>query len=74
MNVVTSEMNVRRPYRWRVLVGLILMSFALCLRAVAYAGCGCDKPPPKPAAVIPAVAYRGLNVTLYDAAFQPGQV
>jgi hypothetical protein len=39
----------------------------------ARAGCGCDKPPPKPAAVIPSVAFPEMSVTLFDASLQPGQ-
>lgn len=32
--------------------------------ATTQAGCGCDKPPPAPAAVIPHVAFPGMPVTL----------
>jgi hypothetical protein len=39
----------------------------------ALAGCGCNKPPPKPAAVIPNVAFSGMSVTLYDKKFHAGQ-
>ena len=30
------------------------------------AGCGCDKPPPEPAVVIPNVAFPGMTVQLFD--------
>ncbi len=33
---------------------------------LADAGCGCSKPPPVPAAVIPSVAYPGMQITLFD--------
>ena len=32
----------------------------------AHAGCGCDKPAPAQAAVIPHAAYPGMQVTLFD--------
>src|SRR5262245_18572272 len=37
------------------------------------AGCGCDKPPPAPAAVIPNFAPGGTRVTLFYDGLQPGQ-
>ena len=40
---------------------------------VAQAACGCDKPPPEPAMVIPHVAYAGMTLTLFDNSFQDGQ-
>ncbi len=67
-------MKSRKFYKWRILPDLFLMSLSLVMRATAYAGCGCDKPPPKPAAIIPSVAYRGLGVTLYNDAFKAGQI
>jgi hypothetical protein len=38
------------------------------------AGCGCDKPPPAPAAVIPKAAFSGMKVTLFSSSFKVGQV
>jgi hypothetical protein len=67
-------MKTRKCYKRRMLTGLFLMGVALIMRGTAHAGCGCDKPPPKPAALIPGVAYPGLGVTLYSQAFQTGQV
>lgn len=37
------------------------------------AGCGCDKPPPAPAAVIPNVAFPGMPVTFFYNKFEVGQ-
>jgi len=48
---------------------LLLLSRPVRLQA----GCGCDKPPPVPAAVIPSVAFSGMSVTLFHDSFQPGQ-
>ena len=39
----------------------------------ASAGCGCNKPPPKPAAVIPNVAAPGMPITFYDRRFVKNQ-
>jgi hypothetical protein len=37
------------------------------------AGCGCDKPAPAPAMLIPNAAYPGMKVTLFDSQLQDGQ-
>jgi hypothetical protein len=37
------------------------------------AGCGCDKPAPAPATIIPNVAFPGMLVTLFHDSFQEGQ-
>ena len=39
----------------------------------AHAGCGCDKPAPAPAMVIPQAAFPGMPVTLFHESFQAGQ-
>jgi hypothetical protein len=40
---------------------------------LAFAGCGCDKPPPTPAAAVPHVAFAGMPVMLFDSNMQAGQ-
>lgn len=57
---------------------LIVTSFLSCLFLLgqpiqAQAGCGCDKPPPAPAAVIPRFAFPGMPVTLFHDSLQEGQ-
>ncbi|MBI3799913.1 MAG: hypothetical protein HY268_23435 [Deltaproteobacteria bacterium] len=37
------------------------------------AGCGCDKPPPAPAAVLPNAAFPGMPVTFFDDHLKVGQ-
>lgn len=57
-----------------ILIGLVAwMLLALAGQRPAEAGCGCNKPPPLPASIIPGVAYHGMAVTLYDPSLQPGQ-
>ena len=51
------------------LISLTLMSQA----PLAQASCGCSKPPPEPATVIPNVAVPGLPITLFHHSFQAGQ-
>src|SRR5690349_21217517 len=59
-------------------IGLLVVSAALSLALVfggadnALAGCGCNKPPPQPAAIIPNVASAGTEVTLHDRRFRKG--
>jgi hypothetical protein len=52
----------------------LLISFLFIARPIpVYAGCGCDKPPPAPAVVIPHVAFLGMPVTLFHESFRVGQ-
>ncbi|NOT57975.1 MAG: hypothetical protein HOP18_25505 [Deltaproteobacteria bacterium] len=41
--------------------------------ATVHAGCGCDKPPPTPAAAVPHVAFAGMPVTFFDSNMHVGQ-
>ncbi len=41
---------------------MLLMLATLTAPTSALAGCGCDKPPPKPAAVTPNVAAPGMPI------------
>ena len=66
-------MKTRKFCKWRILPGLFLMSLFFAMHEIVHAGCGCNKPPPRPAAIIPNVAYPGLGVTLYNHAFKTGQ-
>ncbi len=57
---------------------LALTSLLSCLLLLgqplrSQAGCGCDKPPPAPAAVIPNFASGGMLVTFFYDGFQEGQ-
>ena len=52
------------------LVGFALVSGPL----PAQAGCGCDKPPPEPASVIPSAAFSGMKVTLFSSDLHPGEL
>ena len=52
---------------------LLLLFAAFARPNLAVAGCGCDKPPPKPAAVIPNVAAPEMPVTFYDRRFRKNQ-
>jgi hypothetical protein len=58
--------------RFISLVAITAMAFFGRLPA-ADAGCGCDKPPPVPAAVRPAATYAGAAVTLFHPALVVGQ-
>jgi hypothetical protein len=51
------------------LTGLVLLGHPQSTPA----GCGCDKPPPAPAAVIPHFAFPGMAITLFSDSFQAGQ-
>jgi hypothetical protein len=53
----------------------VLLMVAICVARPkhAIAGCGCDKPPPGPAAVIPGAAFPGMSVTFFDPSFVVGQ-
>lgn len=59
--------------RLGIWVAFLVCLFVLNLPAALQAGCGCDKPPPAPAAVIPNVAFVGMSVTLFHSSFQAGQ-
>jgi len=50
-----------------------MVAIYLAMPKLAIAGCGCDKPPPTPAAVIPRVAFPGMPVTFFDPSFVAGQ-
>lgn len=55
---------------WKVLlVGMVLLSTPLAV----YAGCGCSKPPPLPAAIRPDATYAGSTVTLFHSDLQNGR-
>ncbi|HVN91009.1 MAG TPA: hypothetical protein VMT61_14440 [Candidatus Binataceae bacterium] len=57
-----------------ILTGLLaILASAVMSPRVADAGCGCNKPPPLPATVIPSVAYPGMQITLYDPSLTSGQ-
>jgi hypothetical protein len=50
-----------------------MVAIYVAIPKLAIAGCGCDKPPPLPAAVIPRVAFPGMSVTFFDPSFVVGQ-
>ena len=52
---------------------MLLMLATLTAPTSALAGCGCDKPPPKPAAVIPNVAAPGMPIIFFDRKFRNKQ-
>ena len=65
----------------RLLSALAPVVSVLCLFCLfvlhplnAYAGCGCDKPPPPPASVRPNVTYGGTPVFLFSPSLQVGQM
>lgn len=60
-------------FRTFVTFSSLLISFFFLPSLEAIAGCGCDKPPPAPAAIIPNVAFPGMPVTLFHASFAVGQ-
>jgi hypothetical protein len=55
-----------------LLPGFALLVLIVGLARTAEAGCGCNKPPPKPAAIIPNVAAPGTAITLHDRRFRRG--
>jgi len=64
--------NYRR--QWQGLACVLVLNCLLLVRpGGADAGCGCNKPPPLPAAVIPSVAFEGMTITLFNPAFAVGQ-
>ena len=71
--VVIGSSYVRlRSLTARICVSLMVAIYA-AIPKLAIAGCGCDKPPPLPAAVIPRVAFPGMPVTFFDPSFVVGQ-
>lgn len=71
--VVIGSSYVRlRSLTARICVSLMVAIYA-AIPKLAIAGCGCDKPPPLPAAVIPRVAFPGMSVTFFDPSFVVGQ-
>lgn len=52
---------------------LLMVAIYVVMPKLANAGCGCDKPPPMPAAVIPRVAFPDMPVTFFDPSFVVGQ-
>ena len=70
--VVVSSYLVSRNLMARISVALIVAIY-VAMPKLANAGCGCDKPPPLPAALIPGVAFSGMPVTFFDPRFVAGQ-
>ena len=71
--VVIGSSYVRlRSLTARICVALMVAIYVV-VPQLAIAGCGCDKPPPLPAAVIPRVAFPGMSVTFFDPSFVVGQ-
>jgi hypothetical protein len=54
-------------------VAMIVTSLPFFSPRLVQAGCGCDKPAPAPAAIIPNAAYPGMKVTLFNNTLQNGQ-
>src|SRR6266851_6459761 len=52
----------------------LMVAIYVATPKLAIAGCGCNKPPPLPAAVIPGVAFLGMPVTFFDPSFVAGQL
>lgn len=64
----------RRPFlRTLALVSIFSSVFFLEQPDWARAGCGCDKPAPAPATIIPSAAFSGMKVTLFDSQLQDGE-
>jgi len=57
----------------RLVLGVLAFAVSFAPQA-AEAGCGCEKPPPAPAAVRPAFAYSGAPVSLISPSFRAGQL
>ena len=70
-----SKSTHQRTSSLRTLALTSLFSCLLCLGPPlrAHAGCGCDKPPPAPAAVLPNAAFAGMSVTFVENSLQVGQ-
>src|SRR5258708_19970554 len=70
--VVVSSYLESRNLMARISVALMVAIF-VAMPKLANAGCGCDKPPPLPAAVLPSVAFMGIPVTFFDPRSLPAQ-
>src|SRR6266436_5236538 len=70
--VVISSYLESRNLMARISVALMVAIY-VAMPKLANAGCGCDKPPPLPAAVIPGVAFMAMPVTFFDPRFVAGQ-
>lgn len=68
---MSTRPDAYSSFRCRLFLVFSLLSFFV--PGSTWAGCGCDKPPPQPAAVIPHVAFPGMSVTLSDKSFIAGQ-
>ena len=67
-------MLYHRPFLRTLVLASFLSSIAFLGQSEwAQAGCGCDKPAPAPAMIIPDVAYSGMKVTLFNDFLQEGQ-
>src|SRR5260370_23392106 len=69
--VVVSPYLESRNLMARISVALMVAIY-VAMPKLANAGCGCDKPPPLPAAVIPSVAFIGMPATFFDPGFVAG--
>ena len=70
--VVVSSYLGSRNLIARISVPL-MVAICFAMPKLANAGCGCNKPPPRPAAVMPSVAFPGMPVTFFDPSFAIGQ-
>jgi hypothetical protein len=70
--VLLSSYWASRNRMMRISV-LLMVAVYLAIPKLANAGCGCSKPPPTPAAIIPGVAFPGMPVTFFDSSFAIGQ-
>lgn len=61
------------PHNILQVVTLFVGLFFLNSSLPAHAGCGCEKPPPAPAAVRPHATYAGMPVTLFHSGLVTGQ-
>ena len=69
IHLATISQEVFLTLRATVALSVALLGFT----PSADAGCGCDKPAPAQAAVIPHAAYPGMQVTLFNSNLQNGQ-
>jgi hypothetical protein len=67
-------MQTKTPVLSLGLVALLLAGFLFFSTAPVEAGCGCDKPPPLAAVVVPNFGSPGMQITLFDGRFQAGQL